>query len=84
MIVLLVLSTIPVAISVWALLDAARRPAWVWSLAEKSQLGWLVAIVFGIFVLVLGVVVSIWYLLRVRPVLRDIENGDLDRLQPEA
>lgn len=79
-VLLLFLAAIPLGISLWALLDAARRPPWAWSLAGKSQVGWLGAIALGVFLLVLGLAISLWYLVLIRPVVAAIESGDLDRL----
>jgi hypothetical protein len=73
----IVLVSIPLALSVGALLDAARRPEWVWALAGRARVIWMVLILFGALVLPLGIVVSSWYLLRVRPELRDAEEGRL-------
>ena len=75
---LLILVSIPLALSVWALLDAAHRPRWVWALAEKNQVAWMAAILIGALALVVGLVVSLWYLLRVRPTLAAIEAGKLE------
>jgi len=75
----LCLLALPLALSVLALLDAARRPEWVWALAGRARVVWMVAILFGAFVLPIGIVVSSWYLLRVRPELRDAEEGRLRR-----
>ena len=73
---ILVLS-VPLVLSVWALLDAARRPRWVWAFAERNQVGWMVAILLGGFLLVAGLAVSLWYLRRVRPTLAAVEAGRL-------
>lgn len=78
MIVLVILiSAIPIGLSVWALLDAARRPAWAWALAERSQLAWLVAILLAMVSVVAGPVVAVWYLAWVRRSVRAVESGDL-------
>lgn len=65
----------PLALTVWALLDAARRPAWAWALAGRRRVVWLAAILFGGMVLVVGVVVSGVYLLRIRPAVAAAEQG---------
>ncbi|MGI9576759.1 MAG: hypothetical protein ACR2OH_01010 [Microthrixaceae bacterium] len=65
----------PLALSVWALLDAARRPQWAWALAERNQVGWMTAILAGILFLCAGLAVSGWYLLKVRPVVAAAESG---------
>ncbi len=74
-IALICLVAAPLAWSVIALLDAARRPEWVWALAGRARLIWMVMILFGALVLPIGIVVSTIYLLRIRPELRDAEAG---------
>jgi hypothetical protein len=66
---------VPLAISIWALLDCVNHPQWAWALAGRRQLIWLMAILFGTLCAGLGVVVSIWYLVRVRPVVAAAERG---------
>lgn len=78
----LFLAAIPLALSLWALLDVARRPAWAWSLAGRSQLAWLTAIAFGLFLVLGGLVIATWYLVWVRPRIAAVESGDLAGLEP--
>jgi hypothetical protein len=66
---------IPLALSVWALLDCAKRPQWAWALAGRRQVVWLAVILFGVISVVPGLVVSLLYLLRVRPVIARAEAG---------
>jgi len=80
-IVWLIIGLIPASISLWALLDCARRPAWAWALAGRSQLAWMGAIAFGFVLLFGGLAISAWYLFRVRPVIAAVEAGDLDRVR---
>lgn len=70
---------LPLALSVAALLDAARRPEWVWALAGRARVVWMMLVLVGAIALPVGVVVSSWYLVRIRPELRDTENGRLRR-----
>ncbi len=67
----------PLALSVWALLDAARRPQWAWALAERNQVAWMAMILAGVLLVCGGVVVSGWYLWRVRPLVAAAEDGRL-------
>jgi uncharacterized membrane protein (DUF485 family) len=60
---------------VWALLDAANRPAWAWALAGRRQVVWLAAILFGVLTLIVGLVVAPVYLVRIRPELAAAESG---------
>ena len=78
-IALTVVFSVPIAISLWALLDCAHRPGWAWALADRRQAVWMAAILVGFLTVVGGVAISGWYLLRVRPVIRDAENGRFPR-----
>lgn len=80
-IVLLFVAAIPLCLSVAALLDAARRPQWAWALANRSQLAWLGAIAFGLFIVVGGLAIASWYLVRVRPEIAAVEAGDFGSLR---
>jgi hypothetical protein len=73
--VTVVVLSIPLALSVWALLDAAHRPAWAWALAERRQIAWIAAACFGIFSLLPGIFIACWYLLKVRPQVAAAEEG---------
>ena len=67
--------SIPLGLSVWALLDAARRPAWAWALAERRQVAWIAAACFGILSLLPGIIIACYYLLKVRPQIEAAEEG---------
>jgi hypothetical protein len=66
---------VPLALSLWALLDCARRPQWAWALAGRRQVVWMAAICLGFLTVVGGLVISTWYLVRVRPVVARAEGG---------
>ncbi len=68
---------LPLALTVWAFLDAAKRPSWAWALSGRSRVTWLVLIAFGVLTLIGGLAISLWYLLRVRPVIAAAEDGRL-------
>ena len=69
-------AAIPLGLSCWALLDAAHRPSWAWAMTRHRQAAWMAAILFGVFTLVGGLAISLWYLLKVRPVVAGVEAGD--------
>ena len=74
---------LPLALTLWALLDAARRPQWAWALAERSQALWIAFILMGVFSVIGGVAVCGWYLVRVRPVVAAAESGRIpERKEP--
>lgn len=68
-------AAIPLGVSLWALLDAARRPRWAWALAGRRQVVWMAVIMAGILSVFGGLVISGWYLLKVRPVVAAVESG---------
>ncbi len=68
-------ASVPLALTLWALLDAARRPGWAWALAGRRQVLWLAGIAFSAFTVVGGLAVSAWYLLRVRHEVAAAEDG---------
>lgn len=76
--VALVLATaaaIPLALTLWALLDAARRPQWAWALAERRQVVWMTAIMLGTLTVIGGMVLCAYYLTRVRHDVAAAEEG---------
>jgi hypothetical protein len=73
--VVVLVCAVPLALSAWALLDAAQRPEWVWALAGRRRVVWIAAILFGVLTVLVGLVVSLVYLLWVRPELADAETG---------
>lgn len=74
---LVCLAAIPLGISLWALLDAARRPRWAWALAERRQVVWMAVIMFGVLSVIGGLLISGYYLLRVRPTIAAAESGQV-------
>lgn len=74
---LTVFAAIPLGVSLWALLDVARRPQWAWALAERRQVIWMVVILGGMLTVIGGLCISGWYLLKVRPVIAAAEEGRL-------
>ncbi len=77
-ILVVALLAMPLTLSVIALLDAARRPGWVWALAGRAQVAWIAAILFGTILVPMGLLVSSIYLVRIRPRLRATEGGRID------
>lgn len=71
------IAAVPLGVSAWAFLDAAHRPSWAWALTRHRQVAWLAAIAFGVLTVVGGLLISGWYLSRVRPVVRAAEAGEL-------
>ena len=69
------LAALPLALTAWALLDAAHRPEWAWALAGRRRVVWIAAILFGAMALVVGLAVSAFYLVRVRPEVAAAEEG---------
>lgn len=80
-IVAVVVCSIPIGVSLWALLDAAHRPQWAWALVGRRQVAWMAAVMFGTLTVVGGLAVAIYYLTRVRPAVAAAEAGDLSALR---
>jgi hypothetical protein len=66
---------IPLALTLWALLDAARRPQWAWALSGRRQVVWMAGIMFSALTVLGGVIVSAWYLTKVRHEIAAAEDG---------
>jgi hypothetical protein len=75
----LAVAAVPLALSLWALLDAARRPEWAFAFVNRSRTAWVAATAAGILFCGPGVVIALWYLLRVRPQVAGVEAGRLER-----
>ena len=73
--VLAVFAAIPLSLTVWALLDAAKRPQWAWALAGRRQVVWMAGIMFSALTVLGGVIVSTWYLTKVRHEIAAAEDG---------
>ena len=76
------MAAVPLAINVWALLDAARRPEWAFAYAERNRTAWVAATGLGVLFCLPGVVVAAYYLLKVRPEVAGIEGGRLGTDEP--
>jgi hypothetical protein len=74
-VVLATFASIPLGLSLWALLDAARRPQWAWALAERRQVVWMAAIMLGTLTVIGGMVLCAYYLTRVRHEVAAAEEG---------
>ncbi|MEO7555950.1 MAG: hypothetical protein ABIV94_05015 [Acidimicrobiales bacterium] len=74
-------ASIPISLSLWALLDVARRPQWAWALVGRRQVAWMAGIMFGTLTVFGGLAIAIWYLTRVRPTVAAAEHGDLTRVR---
>jgi hypothetical protein len=68
-------AAIPLSLTVWALLDAARRPQWAWALSGRRQVVWMAGIMFAALTDLGGMIVSSWYLAKVRHEVAAAEEG---------
>ena len=71
------IAAFPLSLTVWSLLDAARRPEWAWALAGRRQVVWMAAIMFGALTVVGGLLLCTWYLTRVRHEVAAAEEGQI-------
>ena len=72
---LAVFAAIPLGLTLWALLDAARRPQWAWALSGRRQVVWMAGIMFAALTVLGGMIVSSWYLAKVRHEIAAAEEG---------
>lgn len=70
-------AALPLSLTLWALLDAARRPQWAWALSGRRQVVWMAGIMFAALTVLGGLIVSSWYLLRVRREIAAAEDGEI-------
>lgn len=75
--VLAMVAAVPLSLTIWALLDAARRPQWAWALSGRRQVVWMTVIMFSALTVVGGMAVSAWYLSRIRHEVAAAEDGRL-------
>ena len=68
-------AAIPLSLTIWALLDAARRPEWAWALCGRRQVVWMAGIMFSALTVIGGVIVSTWYLTKIRHQIAAAEDG---------
>ena len=74
------IASIPLVFVGGTFLNAAQRPQWVWVMSGRTQIGWLALLAIGTPVAPIGVPCALYYLLKVRPALVAIENGDVSEL----
>ncbi|MEO7572349.1 MAG: hypothetical protein ABIX10_07920 [Acidimicrobiales bacterium] len=70
-----VVASVPLGVTLWALLDAARRPQWAWALSGRRQVVWMALIMFSALTVIGGLALSSWYLARIRHEIAAAEEG---------
>ncbi len=68
-------AAVPLGVTLWALLDAARRPQWAWALSGRRQVVWMAAIMFSALTVIGGLALCSWYLTRIRHEVAAAEEG---------
>lgn len=74
---LAVVAAVPLSLTIWAVLDAARRPQWAWALSGRRQVVWMAMLMFSALTVAGGMVMSAWYLTRIRHEVAAAEDGRL-------
>ncbi len=64
---ILLIPLVALGVTVFAIVDGARRPEWAWQQAGQSKSLWIALQAVGIFLCALGVILSIVYLAAIRP-----------------
>lgn len=65
--VIVLVLLVPLGVTVFAIVDGARRPEWAWQQAGQNKALWIALQAVGIFFCALGVIMSIIYLAAIRP-----------------
>jgi hypothetical protein len=68
-----ILVLVSVGLSIWALVDAISRPVWAFQAAGSNKTLWVVLEAVGFFVC--GLVLSLIYLLAIRPKVAAAQRG---------
>jgi hypothetical protein len=76
MMVGMVLGVVPLALNIWAIIDAAGRPDWAWERSGQNKTLWIVLIAIGLVFCALGLVMSIVYFVVIRPQVVRAEFGE--------
>ena len=63
---LIPLSLAALALTIWALVDATKRPPWAWEAAGQNRTLWIVLLAVAL-VVGLGIILTVVYLAAVRP-----------------
>lgn len=71
----LLLLAVPCGGVVWACIDAASTPDWVWQGASQSKVVWVALLTVGVFVCIVGFVVAFVYATTIRPSLVRVRQG---------
>jgi hypothetical protein len=67
------------AITLGALIDALRRPAYDWVVADRNRGYWIAGLGFGLLLLPVGIVLAIGYAIGVLPRLSQPMDSDFRR-----
>jgi len=63
---ILLLMVVPYGVIVWGIVDAACRPEAAWQAAGQSKTLWIVLQVVGLFLCLVGFILSVAYLTAIR------------------
>ena len=74
----------PIAFIGLTFLHAAQYPQWVWAFSERRQVVWLAGLLMGAAIVPLGLPLALWYIVRVRPLLHQIEQGNMSHFLDEV
>jgi uncharacterized membrane protein len=66
LLLIVLVGLVPLALTIWGVVDAASRPDQAWQRSGQSKVLWVVLQVVGLFVC-LGWILSIVYLAAIRP-----------------
>lgn len=65
-----VLELVFLIVKVWALVLCLRYPQWAWAEAGHARAMWLLLLVLGLFLPILGWLLAVWFLFSTAPSVR--------------
>ncbi len=72
---------LPIAVALWALIDALVRPAWAFRAARQYKALWVILPIVGLWLAFIpGGILGVVYLVAIRPKVRraTVDDGDAD------
>lgn len=64
---ILLLGVVPYGVIIWGIVDAASRPEWAWQRSGQNKTLWVVLQVIGFFFCLVGFILTLVYLITIRP-----------------
>jgi hypothetical protein len=64
------------ALNLWAVVLLFKHPNWAWEQTDHSRSLWMILLIVAFFLPVIGVILSLWFVLVVSPSVRRMHKLD--------